>query len=60
MYFLRLKTKGMNVGIKLETCVEKEGNSGFFYLSGVESISEYEEITKEDIQKLITSRPGSF
>lgn len=51
--FLALKTKGMNVGIKLETCVEKEGNSGFFYLSGVESISEYEEITKEDIQKLI-------
>lgn len=56
--FLALKTKGMNVGVKLESCVAREGNSGFFYLPGVESISEYEEITGDDMKKLIQAVCG--
>lgn len=51
--FLALKTKGMNVGIKLASCVGQEPSAGFFYLSGVESISEYGEMKEEDLARLI-------
>lgn len=47
--FLALKTKGMNVGIKMASCVGQEASAGFYYLSGVESISEYEEISGGDM-----------
>lgn len=51
--FLALKTKGMNVGIKLKTCVRTEPAAGFSFLSGVDSISEYEEIDGEDVTRLL-------
>lgn len=51
--FLALKTKGMQVGIKLKECVGIEPNAGFSYISGVESISEYEEISGDEIKKLM-------
>lgn len=51
--FLALKTKGMNAGIKLASCVSKEAAGGFYYLSGVDSISEYEEITGKELSGLL-------
>ena len=51
--FLTLKTKGMNVGVKLAASAAQEPNGGFYYLSGVESVSEYEEITGEEIGRLM-------
>ena len=51
--FLALKTKGMNAGIKLASCVGKETAGGFYYLSGVDSISEYGEITGKDLSGLL-------
>lgn len=51
--FLALKTKGMQVGIKLKECIGREPAAGFDYVSGVESISEFEEIDGEDIKKLL-------
>lgn len=51
--FLALKTKGMNVGIKMQGCIGTESGSGFFYLSGVESISEHQEIDGQELKKLI-------
>lgn len=51
--FLALKTKGMNVGVKLAACAVQERTAGFYYLSGVESILEQEEITEEEIRRLI-------
>lgn len=51
--FLALKTKGMNVGIKMQGCIGTESGSGFFYLSGVESISEHQEIDGQDLKRLL-------
>lgn len=51
--FLALKTKGMNVGVKLAACAVQERTGGFYYLSGVESISEYEEITGDEMRRLV-------
>lgn len=51
--FLALKTKGMNVGIKLKGYAETEPIAGFYYISGVESISEFEEIDDEDMGKFL-------
>lgn len=51
--FLALKTKGMNAGIKLASCVGKETVGGFYYLSGVDSVSEYAEITGTDLSGLL-------
>ena len=51
--FLALKTKGMNAGLKLKGSTEAEANAGFHYVSGVESISEYEEINAEDMRRLL-------
>ena len=51
--FLALKTKGMNAGIKLKGSAGIESSAGFYYVSGVESISEYEEINDKDLQKLL-------
>ena len=51
--FLALKTKGMNAGLKLKGSTEAEVSAGFNYISGVESISEYEEINGEDIRRLL-------
>lgn len=51
--FLALKTRGMNAGIKLKGCVGQEPDGGFYYVSGVESISEYEEISGDDIGRLL-------
>ncbi len=53
--FLALKTKGMNPGIKLKGSVGREPSAGFYYLSGVESISEYEEIHDEEMQMLFAA-----
>lgn len=47
--FLSLKTKGMNVGIKLASSAAKETAGGFYYVSGVESVSEYEEMNSNDM-----------
>lgn len=51
--FLAIKTKGMNVGIKLASCIGQEPAAGFYYLTGVDSISEYEEITGTDLAGLL-------
>lgn len=51
--FLALKTRGMQVGIKLQESIQMEPSAGFYYVSGVESISEYEEIDGEDMKKLL-------
>lgn len=51
--FLALKTKGKNVGVKLAACTGMEPSAGFYYLSGVDSISEYGEITGTDIKGLL-------
>lgn len=51
--FLALKTKGMQVGIKLKESIGREASAGFYYVSGVESISEYEEIDRGDIKGLV-------
>ena len=53
--FLALKTKGMNVGIKLSGGVGKASVGGFYYLSGVESISEHNEVSEKEMEKLIDS-----
>lgn len=53
--FLALKTKGMNPGIKLASSVAVDSNGGFWYLSGVDSISEYEEIDENDIHRFLES-----
>ena len=51
--FLVLKTRGVNVAVKMKGCVGKAPSAGFYYISGVDSISEYEEINKEDMKHLI-------
>lgn len=51
--FLALKTKGMQVGIKLKESIQLESTAGFYYISGVESISEYEEVDGDDMRKLL-------
>ena len=51
--FLALKTKGMNVGIKVQGCIGTEPENGFCYISGVESISEHGEIDGQDLKKLL-------
>lgn len=51
--FLALKTKGMNVGIKLKGSVGTDPAAGFDFLSGVESISEYDEIDGKDVGRLL-------
>lgn len=51
--FLALKTKGMNAGIKLKGCVGCERSAGFYYVSGVESVSEYEEMDGSDMGNLL-------
>lgn len=51
--FLALKTKGMQVGIKMQSCMGTDPRCGFFYLSGVESISEHQEMTGQDLKKLL-------
>lgn len=53
--FLALKTKGMNPGIKLKGSVGREASAGFYYLSGVESVSEYDEIRDEEMQILFAA-----
>ena len=52
--FLALKTKGMNAGIKLAASTAQELEGGFFYVSGVESVAEYEEIESRDLVRLLT------
>lgn len=51
--FFALKTKGMNVAVKLASCVEREKCAGFYFLAGVESVSEYEEITGEEVKRFL-------
>lgn len=51
--FLALKTRGMQVGIKLKESIQMEPSAGFYYVSGVESISEYEEIDGNDMKILL-------
>lgn len=52
--FLALKTKGSDAGIKLKSSVEK-CSAGFFYLTGVDSVSEYDEISEDDLKYLLRS-----
>ncbi len=51
--YLALKTRGMNAGVKLAAGVGQAQGGGFYYLSGVDSVSEYEEVDGTDIMKLI-------
>lgn len=51
--FLALKTKGMNIGIKVKGCIGVEPMAGFSYISGVDSVSEYEEINGNDVKRLL-------
>lgn len=53
--FLALKTKGMNPGIKVKGSAMREPSAGFYYISGVESISEYEEISDDEVRKLLNA-----
>lgn len=53
--FLALKTKGMNPEITLADSVKRHEEGGFYYISGVDSISEYEELDKKDAGTLLTS-----
>ena len=55
---LALKTKGMNVGIKLASSVGQEALAGFYYVSGVESISEYGETDAADLARLVEAAKG--
>lgn len=55
---LALKTKGMRADIKLAASAAKEMNAGFYYVSGVESISEYEEIGGGEISSLLDTLRG--
>lgn len=51
--FLALKTKGLQAGITLKEGIGTEPEAGFYFISGVESISEYDEIDSDDIKKLL-------
>lgn len=51
--FLAIKTRGLNVAVKLAACSGMEPTAGFYYLTGVDSIAEYEEITDEDLKRLL-------
>lgn len=53
--FFALKAEGMNAGIKLKESLGKESSSGFYYLSGVESIGEFEEIDGNNVAELVES-----
>lgn len=53
--YLAIKTKGMNVGIKLSSSVGTATPGGFCYISGVESVAEHEEIEENEFEKLITA-----
>lgn len=53
-----MKTKGMKASIKLASSVRKDANGGFYYLSGVESIFEYNEISGEEEKTLIDTLCG--
>lgn len=48
-----MKTKGMRADIKLASSAGKDQNGGFYYLSGVESIFEYNEISAKEVKSLI-------
>lgn len=50
--YLSLKTKGRNAGVRLKGALGVEPSAGFSFVSGVESVSEYEEINGEDMEKL--------
>lgn len=50
--YLSLKTKGRNAGVRLKSALGVDPSAGFSFVSGVESISEYEEINGEDMEKL--------
>ena len=56
--FLTLKTKGMNVGIKLAASAGADPESGVYGLNGVESILEYEEIGREEMEQLLGAIRG--
>ncbi|MCI9146713.1 MAG: AAA family ATPase [Hungatella sp.] len=51
--FLALKTRGMNAGIKVKGAIRTESQAGFDYISGVESVSEYEELNGKEIGELL-------
>lgn len=51
--YLALKTRGMSAGIKLAAGAGQAQGGGFYYLSGADSVSEYEEVDGNDIIKLI-------
>ncbi len=48
-----LKTKGMHAGLKLKDSVGMEEQGEFYYISGVESISEFSEVSGEDVAQLL-------
>ena len=51
--FLMMDVNWVQMGIKLKESIGMEPDAGFFYISGVESISEYEEIRGDIIQKVL-------
>ncbi len=51
--FLILKTKGMDLGVKIAAAAERETDSGIYYLTGIDSVLEYEEIEGKDVRELI-------
>ena len=50
---LALKAKGMRADIKVAACAGQDVNGGFYYLPGVESISEYEETNGDELKSLV-------
>lgn len=50
---LALKTAGANAGIKLASCSCADENNGFYYVSGMESVSENEEVNGDEIVRLL-------
>lgn len=51
--FLAVRSKGMDAGLKLAACAGTDAESGFSYVSGLESSAEYSELKREDIEKLL-------
>lgn len=53
--FLMMDVNWVQMGLKLKESIGMEPGSGFSYISGVESISEYEEIRGDMIQKVLAA-----
>lgn len=56
--YLALKTKGMNEGVRLAAGIGQDRDGEFYYISGVDSISTYEEVDGEDMVQLLETVRG--